>query len=331
MQLIDAATTRRHLGFVPLIEALRDMFRSGCTVPLRGTHRIAAADGSDAGTLLLMPAWRAGARLGVKTVTIFPGNSALAPTGLPGLHSTYLLFDASTGVPLALLDGNEITSRRTAAAAALAASFLARDDARRLLIVGTGRVASLLADAMRAVRPIDTVTVWNHRPAAALTLAGQLRAAGFNARASEDLGLAVSSADIVSCATLSTTALIRGEWLRPGTHLDLIGSFTPQMRESDAACFARSRVFVDTDEALAKSGDLLGAATEGGFSASHVQGTLADLCSGRRAGRGGAAERTLFKAVGSALEDLAAAELVFDAVRRESISCPTSPASDPPP
>jgi ornithine cyclodeaminase len=312
MRVIDSATTRRHLGFAPLIDALRRMFASGCEVPLRHTHRI-----GEAGTLLLMPAWRTGARLGIKTVTIFPGNSA---HGLPGLHSTYLLFDAATGVPLAQLDGNEITSRRTAAASALAASFLARPDARRLLVVGTGRVAALLPEAMRAVRTIDQVTVWNHRPASAHALAAALRETGVDAHATDDLAHAVANADIVSCATLATAPLIRGEWLRAGMHLDLIGSFTPQMREADAACFARSRVFVDTPEALAKAGDVLDAIDADAFAATRLQGTLAELCQGTRAGRAGAAEVTLFKSVGSALEDLAAAELVFDAVHDESLS-----------
>ncbi|MEP7102253.1 MAG: ornithine cyclodeaminase family protein [Burkholderiales bacterium] len=310
MLQIDADTTRRHLPFDALIAALRAMFIAGCEVPLRGTHRI-----GEAGTILLMPAWRTGARLGVKTVTIFPGNSAL---GLPGLHSVYLLFDAATGVPLAQLDGNEITSRRTAAAAALAASYLARHDARRLLILGTGRVAALLTEAMRAVRPIDEVVIWNHRPASAHALAAQLRAAGVDTRATDDLEHAVRHADIVSCATLSTAALVQGAWLRPGTHLDLIGSFTPQMREADAECFARSRVFVDTSEALAKSGDLLDAIAEGAFDATQLRGTLAELCAGARPGRIDPTECTLFKAVGTALEDLAAAELVFDALQRAS-------------
>jgi len=330
MQLIDAATTRRHLGFAPLIEALRRGFARGCEVPLRATHAI-----GDAGTLLLMPAWRVGARLGIKTVTVFPGNGA---RGLPGLHSAYLLFDASTGVPLAQLDGDEITSRRTAAASALAASFLARADARRLLIVGAGRVAALLAPALQVVRPLAEVVVWNHRGAAAQALAARLCEQGFTARASADLEQAVAGADIVSCATLATAPLIRGEWLRPGMHLDLIGSFTPQMRESDAACFARARVFVDTAEALAKSGDVLDAIAAGAFDATRLQATLAQLCAGTHAGRGtgdtGAREITLFKAVGSALEDLAAAELVVDALAGaaapESVSCGPSQHAPPP-
>jgi ornithine cyclodeaminase len=309
MKLVDAATTERHLEFGALIDALRAMFVDGCEVPLRHVHQIADCDGGPAGSVLVMPAWRAGRRFGLKTVMIFPGNGA---RGLPGLHSTYLLYDASTGEPLAQLDGDQITTRRTAAAAALAASYLARPDARRLLVVGAGRVARLLADAIRTVRPIDEVIVWNHRRAGADALAASLRADGFAANASNDLAASVAAADIVSCATLSSAALIEGRWLAPGTHLDLIGSFTPQMREADATCFERSRVFVDTTEALAKSGDLLGAIAEGGFTPAALQGTLADLCTERRPGRGGPHEITLFKAVGSALEDLAAAELVFD-------------------
>ena len=310
MRIVDAAATRRHLGFAELIEALRTMFVSGCEVPQRHVHTIAdAQSGAARGTVLVMPAWRAGRRFGLKTVMIFAGNSA---RGLPSLHSTYLLHDASTGEPLAQLDGDEVTTRRTAAAAALAASYLARADARRLLIVGSGRVAALLAEAMRAVRPIQEVIVWNHRHQGAERLATTLRAAGFAAHASADLPASVAAADIVSCATLSEAAMIEGRWLARGAHLDLIGSFTPQMREADAACFERARVFVDTPEALVKSGDVLAAIAEGGFTPAALQGTLADLCAGRCPGRGSAEEITLFKAVGSALEDLAAAELVYD-------------------
>ena len=319
MRFIDPDTTRRHLGAAKLIEALRQMFIQGCEVPLRHTHTVGE------GTLLLMPAWRTGQRLGLKMVTIFPGNSA---RGQPGLHSIYLLFDAATGVPLAQLDGNEITSRRTAAASALAASFLARADASRLLIVGTGRVASLITEAIQVVRPLTEVVVWNHRAPSAEALAGRLREQGYNARASTDLAGAVAAADIVSCATLATTALIRGEWLRPGTHLDLIGSFTPAMCEADAACFARSRVYVDTLEALAKSGDVLRAIEAEVFNERQLAGTLTALCRGTCAGRSDTAQITLFKAVGTALEDLAAAELVFSHVETDSLSLVSAPTAD---
>lgn len=308
MLTFDAEATRAALPMVPLVEALRAMFTSGCEVPPRHVHAI-----GDAGTMLLMPAWRAGRRFGVKTVNVFPGNTTL---GLPALHAVYTLFDATTGVPLAQIDGGEITARRTVAASALAASQLAREDARRLLVVGAGRVAALVPEAMFAVRPgLAQVQVWNHRPARAEALAGRWRAAGIDATAVTDLETAVRGADIVSCATLATAPLVQGRWLADGTHLDLVGAFTPQMREADADCLRRCRVWVDTAEALAKAGDLLQAA-EGGFDPVAVQGTLAALVRGEAPRRENARECTLFKSVGTALEDLAAAELVFDGARR---------------
>jgi len=310
MQIFDADATRARLPLAPLIDALRALFVAGCEVPQRQVHAVMQADGAPAGHVLLMPAWQAGAQLGVKVVNVFPGNTAV---GLPSLHGVYLLFDAATGVPLAQLDGNELTTRRTVAVSALAASRLARDDASRLLIVGAGRVASLVADAMACVRPIARVQVWNHRSSGAQALADQLRAGGIDASAVDDLTDAVAEADIVSCATLSTQALIEGRWLQPGTHLDLVGSFTPAMRETDSACVRRARVFVDSDEALVKAGDLVQAAADGAFAPARLQATLAQLCRGERQGRIDGHEITLFKSVGSALQDLAAAQLVWKA------------------
>ncbi|MBS0454345.1 MAG: ornithine cyclodeaminase family protein [Proteobacteria bacterium] len=310
MQILDAAATRAPLGFERLVPALQDAFAGNITVPARHVHQVQV--GQDVGTVLIMPAWSEAGFMGIKTVNIWPGNSA---RGLPGLHSSYLLYDAGTGVPLAMMDGDEITSRRTAAAAALGASFLARDDARRLLVLGTGRVARMLPAAMRHVRPgIDEVMVWNHRFEGAQGLAAAWRAEGLNATAVTNLEPAVRHADIVSCATLSTTPLVQGEWLAAGSHLDLIGSFTPQMREAAPDCFGPgARTFVDTEEALKKSGDLLDAMAAGHLREDAVQATLFQLCKGERSGRTGADERTVFKAVGNALEDLAAATLVWQA------------------
>ena len=310
MHVFDADATRRALPYPALIEALRQRFAAGCEVPPRHVHGLAAADGGSAGSVLIMPAWVPGGRLGIKTVNVFPGNAA---RGLPALHATYALFDAATGVPLALMDGSELTTRRTVAASALAASYLARRDARTLLVVGAGRLAREVPAAMAVACPaIDRVQVWNHRPERARALAAEWRAQGWQAEAADDLEAAVRGADIVSCVTLSTAPLVRGDWLAAGAHLDLVGGFTPQMRESDGACLRRARVWVDTAEALAKAGDLLQAAAEGHFDPAATQGTLADLCSGRVAGRRDDGEVTLFKSVGTALEDLAAAELVFD-------------------
>lgn len=319
MQIIDAAATRSALPFDRLVSALRERFAAGCETPPRHVHEIANPLGDAGGdaaarrmTSLLMPAWVPGKFYGVKIINIAPGN---AKRGLPGLHGSYLLFDARTGVPLAHLDGDEITARRTAAAAALAGSYLAREDASHLLVVGAGRVAALLPAAWGAVRKLERVTVWARRGDEAEKLAQQWRAEGFNAQATSDLAAACGEADIVSCATLATEPVVRGAWLAPGSHLDLIGSFTPAMREADDACFEDARVFVDTDEALIKSGDLLVPMAHGVLSENDIRGTLTTLCKGVATGRRNATERTVFKAVGTALEDLAAAMLVYEARR----------------
>jgi ornithine cyclodeaminase/alanine dehydrogenase-like protein (mu-crystallin family) len=312
MRFIDAEATRNALPFERLIAALREMFRRGCEVPRRQVNEIVAPGGGVV-TSLLMPAWLPGRYYGVKTVNIAPGNAA---RGLPGLHATYLLYDANTGVPLAQIDGNEITARRTAATSALAASWLARPDARRLLVVGAGQVARLLPQAFRAVLPIERVGVWARSAEKADALAAEWRDCGFDASAATDLEAAVAQADIVSCATLANAPLVHGRWLAPGSHLDLVGSFTPQMREADDDCFAGASLYVDTEEALQKSGELLGPLSRGVFTQDDVRGTLAELCRGQVRGRTASAERTVFKSVGSALEDLAAAILVYESASR---------------
>lgn len=306
MRIFDATQTREALPFEKLIPALRALFERGCEVPARHVHEIAAGDGTALASLI-MPAWLPGVAYAVKVVNIAPGNAA---RGLSALHASVLLHDAVTGVPLALIDGDEVTARRTAAASALAASWLARADARHLLVVGAGRVARLLPAAYRVVRPIERVTVWARSAAVAQALADELRGDGFDARPAMELGAAAAAADIVGCATLAREPLVHGRWLRAGTHLDLIGSFTPAMREADDDALRGARLYVDTEEALAKSGDLLGPLSRGAIAASDVQGTLAALCRGEAQGRRDAGERTVFKSVGTALEDLAAAMLV---------------------
>jgi ornithine cyclodeaminase/alanine dehydrogenase-like protein (mu-crystallin family) len=302
MKILDVAQTLEALPFDRLIPALREAFIAGAEVPLRHRHDIAQPDGVTA-SLLLMPAWRATGFMGVKVVSVFPGNGA---QGLPSVSASYLLCDGATGQHLALIDGSEVTRRRTAAASALAGSFLAREDASSLLIVGSGHVAGLMAEAYRAVRPIKRVRVWNIRSAGAARLAARLEA-----EVASDLAAAVADADIVSCATLAREPLVRGEWLRPGTHVDLIGGFTPAMREADDAAVQRSRVFIDTDAALAEAGDLIDPIAYGVLRREDIAGSLFSLCRRETPGRCEASEITLFKSVGSALEDLAAAALAY--------------------
>jgi len=308
MQIFDAAATRAALPFERLVPALEALFAQGCEVPARHVHEVAVPGGT-AFTSLIMPAWIPGRYYGIKTINIAPGN---AGRGLPGLHASYLLCDGATGVPLAVVDGDVLTHHRTAAASALAARWLARPDARHLLVVGAGQIARLLPQAYRAVRDIAEVSVWARDTAKAEALAGQLQGEGVPARAVADLQAACGAADIVSCATLATAPVVHGAWLRPGTHLDLVGSFTPAMREADDACFAGASVYVDTQEALKKSGELLGPMARGVLRAEDVRGTLASLARGQAQGRGSPAERTVFKSVGTALEDLAAAMLVYE-------------------
>jgi ornithine cyclodeaminase len=305
--VLDSERTRTSLRFDRLIAELREAFAAGAVVPLRHRHDMPQPDGTTA-ALLLMPAWRAGGFMGVKLVSVFPGNRA---RDLPAVSSSYLLCDAETGQHLALIDGSEITGRRTAAASALAGSFLARPDAASLLVVGSGHIGNLMPAAWAAVRPISQVRVWNRHPDGAERLVTRLRSDGFEAAIVSDLEAAVPQADIVSCATLAHEPLIRGAWLRPGMHLDLIGGFTPDMREADDKAVRRARVFIDTDAALAEAGDLLTPLATGALQRHHILGDLPGLCRGETPGRRSAEEITLFKSVGSAIEDLAAAALAY--------------------
>ncbi|AQU82174.1 MULTISPECIES: ornithine cyclodeaminase family protein [unclassified Halomonas] len=305
MRIYTREETRNALPFSHLIPALEDMFRRGCTAPRRHLHNIGTPDIPV--TMLIMPAWSDAGFLGIKTVNIAPNN---ASRSLPGLFSTYMLYDRSTGEPVAQLDGNEITSRRTAAASALAAKLLARPSSTRLTLLGAGRVGSLIPYAYREVLPIEEVAVWDIDHAASERLVGQLNQDGFIAHVVEDLEQAVGWADAISCATLSTKPLIEGAWLTPGSHLDLIGSFTPEMREADTNAIVSNSLFIDTEEALEKSGDLLQPIQLGDLNRDAVIGTLEELCRCQCPARRSEQECTVFKAVGTALEDLAAATLV---------------------
>ncbi|TAN28505.1 MAG: ornithine cyclodeaminase family protein [Castellaniella sp.] len=311
MKIVNATDAAEALPLPQLIDALQAGFVAGCHVPERQHHSISMT-GEPNATLLTMPAWSIGTKepsfLGVKLVTVFPGNTA---RDLPGLESVYVLFDGATGAVLAMIDGNTITARRTVSTAALAASFLSREDAHRLLVVGAGHVGSLLPEAYCAVRPIDEILVWDIRHAAAEALVDRLTGAGMNARVAEDLEQAVRHADIISTATLSTEPLVRGDWVRPGTHVDLIGSFTPLMRESDDALIVRASVYVDIPTAIRSAGDLLFPVKLGLFTAQNVRGMLAGLCRAGARARDSDQEITVFKTVGSALADLVAAEMAY--------------------
>ena len=309
MRTVSADEVHGALDFPALIDALAAMFKAGCEVPLRHHHAI-EVPGAPAATLLLMPAWQPGRALGIKTVTVFPGNAARS---LPAVMGQYLLLDATTGAPKALIDGTALTLRRTAAASALASRFLSRHDAGTLLMVGTGALAPHLVRAHCAVRPIKRVAIWGRNSEHARAMAAKLELAGVAAAAAENLEQAAGAADIISCATLATAPLIRGAWLRPGQHLDLVGGFTPAMREADDDAVRRAAVFVDTRAGATKeAGDIVQPLASGALKPEAIKGDLFDLCRGTAPGRTAADTITFFKSVGTALEDLAAAQLVAE-------------------
>ena len=297
--MLDREAVAAALPWPALIDAIAAMFRQGCESPLRHRHAV----GPD-GTLLLMPAWRADGFTGVKIVQVNPGNAA---KGAPAVNATYLLSRASDGVPVALLDGGELTDRRTAATSVLAARHLARPDSARLMLLGSGRVAAALAECYASAFPLTDIMLWSPRAANAQALAGRLAARGLPARA---VATPTFDADIIAAATLATRPLIPGAALRPGTHLDLVGAYRPDMREADGAALARATLVVDTRAgAMAEAGDIVQALAEGAIGPAHVVAELAELCRGTHPGRRQVDEITAFKSVGWAGEDLAAAML----------------------
>ncbi len=305
---LDADSVANALPYDQLISALDAAFKAGATVPNR-THLDIPVPGSVEGTLLLMPCWQTGGNIGVKIVTVFPGN---ATKGLSAVYASYFLMDAHTGEPIAVMDGTELTLRRTAAASALASTYLSRSDSSSLLMVGTGRLAPHLIAAHASARPIENVLIWGRREEAANALKSKLSAAPFEVGVVTDLELAVDRADIISCATLAREPLVKGKWLQQGQHLDLVGAFKPDMRETDSIAVSRANVFVDTVAgALSEAGDILQAIEERAIKRTDIKNDLEKLARGRCQGRTSSESITLFKSVGTALEDLAAGELAM--------------------
>lgn len=291
------------LEWNPLATALTAAFAVGAVVPLRHVHALSRTD-----TLLLMPAWSNDV-IGLKLVTVIPGAPAL---GSPTVGATYLLIDRASGEPRAVLDGDALTVRRTATVSAIAARHCARADAHRLLMVGTGHLAPWMIRAHCAIRPqIDRVLLWGRGVERTKALARVLVDEGLPVDVTTDLEAAVRASDIVSCATTSNTPIVHGAWVRPGTHLDLVGGFTREMREIDDVGVARSRISVDSYAGvLAEAGDIIVPMEQGLITRDAVVAELAELVRGERQGRTNDDEITLFKSVGTALADLAAAQLV---------------------
>jgi len=313
---ISKEQLEENLDYPILIETLRKAFQEKYIVPIRHHHNYQNPKEGVESTLLLMPAWQVGKYLGVKMVTVSPKNGKY---NLPSIHGIYTLFDAAQGMPLAQINATTLTAQRTAAASALASSFLSKKNSKTLLMVGTGALAPELIRAHISVRPIETVYVWGRDLEKAKAVSNFItkylqvsEKANFEVFPIENIEEGIEKADIISCATLSPTPLIFGKNLKAGQHLDLVGAYRPDMREADDEVILKSSVFIDTYDGMHESGDIASPLKDGILKRENICGDLFQLCRGEKTGRKNNNEITFFKSVGHALEDLAAAKLIYE-------------------
>ena len=309
MRIVPDAQVEAVLDDVSLIERIRDYFRSDVAQPAHSQFDV-SLPGVNTGWLTIMPAWRAGKHIGIKIITNFPDN---AKRSLPTIMATYLVLDGRTGEPIAMIDGNALTVRRAACVSALASKYLSRQDCERLLMIGTGPLAAHLIRAHAQVRPVCNVLVWDHQAKTAKSLAKHLNRSDMKVDWTEDLEGAVRGADIISCATAAAEPLIQGQWLHEGQHLDLIGAFRPTLRDTDDVAIRRAFVFVNSrKDAFTEDSNWIEAKENGVLSPEDVNGDLYELCRGQTLGRRAYRDITLFKSVGSAVEDLATAKIIIE-------------------
>lgn len=314
MLILNAREIRALASMPALVDCLEQAFRSHAEIPPR---QVVTVPGGQGDRLFLgMPAFDRDGSGVVKLATVFPDN---AGKDVPTIQAAIVVF-SNRGTPVALLDGTTITHLRTGAASALASKYLSREDSSQLLVIGTGSLAPSMAAAHAAVRPIRRISVWGRNAERAAATVAAIRARlgeGVEVIVADSAEAAARTADIVSCSTSSAIPVLSGDWLKPGAFVDLVGSFSPSKREVDDRAVSRARIFVDTFEgALSEAGDLLDPLARGVIQRERIEGELADLVSGRVRGRKQADEITLFKSVGTALEDLAAARWVLAAVEK---------------
>ena len=306
MRFFTDADIGAALPWGPLIDSIEQILvEPDAVAPARTLHTVPDGNGNDA-AFLLKPGWVAGEIIGVKAVTVFPDNGAQA---LPMVQAGVLLFDGTSGSLVGACEANTLTTRRTAAASAVAAKRLARPDARRLLVVGSGALAPMAVQAHAHVRSYDLIEVWGRDPHKAAAVVAEVAGHGVTATVSDALDASVADADVVCCVTGATEPLVRGALLRPGSHVDLIGGFNHAMREADDDVVRRASVFVDTYDDAALAGDIAQPFESGLITHDDLLADLAELVAGSHPGRTADDEITMFKSAGTALEDLAAARL----------------------
>ncbi len=309
--IIAAEQISSSIDYPLLIEALRKGLRTAIVTPMRNHYNLGYMEGIQDPTLLVMPAWHTKKFIGVKLVTIFPENETK-----PSIQGTYMLMDGTDGSNLCMLEAKRLTTRRTAAVSALMSSYLSKKQASSLLMVGTGNLAPELIKAHCSIRPINQVMIWGRNKEKADNLARQMTSlVDTTIEVSQDLNASCLEADIISVATMSETPLIHGQYVNAGTHVDLVGSYKPSMREGDDTLLQKASVFVDTVEgATTESGDLAIPLANGLISIEAIKATMHDLCKGEHIGRQSNDEITWFKSVGHASEDLIAAYTIYESL-----------------
>lgn len=317
MQHYSASRIEELLTYSRLADAIGAAFLDDRIVAPTRLHLQTGESTQDA--LLIMPAWRRGGLGVVKVVTVRAAN---IPRSLPSVQGVSLLFDEASGTPVATLDATALTRWRTAATSLLAARHLARHTSTVLAMLGSGAVAGHLIRAYASEFPLRTVLIWSRTEAHARRLAMNLELGeGVDVVATKDRESAARQADIICCATMAEAALVCGAWVKPGTHVDLVGAFTPQMRESDDVLMRRADIYVDTRAgALKEAGDLVQPLRAGVISASDIRGELADIVRSTCPLRREESSITVFKSVGHSIEDLAAAELLVASAHAEVVS-----------
>ncbi|WP_210546479.1 hypothetical protein [Rhodoferax sp. PAMC 29310] len=307
MQTIDQQEVARHTAYGSLIESLAQ----GLLEPIESPPRGHFNPNHDASSVLVMSAWKPRGVMGVKIVAIWPENNA---KGKPAVSGTYVLLSCEDGTTLAVMDGTELTLRRTAAVAALGAKKLARPTSQRLAVLGTGALSTHLALAHHSVFSLTETVIWGRHLDKAQAVVAELAKQGVAAVASTDLQATLAATDIAVAATTATTPFISSDWVQPGTHLGLVGAFTADMSEAEPQLMTKARIFVDTREGvMQKGGEVLQALRAGLITESDICGELKDLLAPSTPATGGLSDQeiTIFKTVGFASQDLVAAEHVM--------------------
>jgi len=298
-------------NFLELISEIKQYFSSNeVIVPMRHHHDFPNPEVKADSTLLLMPAWNPSKNAGVKIVTVSPENGQF---DLPSIQGTYIYFDAIKGSIKAILEAKILTVKRTAATSALASSYLSRKDASSLLMIGTGALSINLIKAHAAVRPIKEVFIWGRNFEKATAICAILKNEKFTVTAIKTIEEKIAEVAIISCATLSKRPLVLGKYLKNGQHIDLVGAYKKDMREADDETISKAAVYVDTFQGgLKESGDIVIPLQNGTLKEEDIKADLFQLCSSQKTGRSTAKEITVFKSVGHALEDLAAANYYYN-------------------